>query len=85
MGYSLKFRCSNFWVYILLENILRRHVQVIFMETCVCKIFPYTVVFIQEFYKGTLSECDVRKMCCRNIKYIASGGKDWWPLKMTQA
>ena len=48
----------------------------IFMEICVCKNFAYIALSIREFHKGTLHEHDVRKMCCRNVKYIASGGKD---------
>ena len=55
------------------------------MEFCFCKNFAYIFLSISEFHKWALPECNVCKMCFRNVKYITTYGKDWWPLKVTLA
>ena len=46
-----------------------------------CKNVAKILSSIWEFHKGTLDECVIRIKCWRNVKYITTGGKDWWALK----
>ena len=48
-------------------------------EFCFCKNFGYIFFSIWQLYKWALPECDVRKICFRNVKYITTYRKDWWP------
>ena len=65
----------------LFENTFRQHVPVILMQFWFCKNFSQIVSSIWEFDKGTLHKCVIREICWRNVKYITTGGKDWWALK----